>query len=104
MWEAGRSPHPDTIEALERMFGSRAPRETPVSTDAGLAQMIAAQTEVLREIRDLLADLRGSAPSTDIRRLEAVVGEEARASLESRLEAEDGPATGAREGELQRTP
>lgn len=52
-WEAGRSPHPDTISGLSRLFGSQAPVEPDANgTDLAL---------VLREIRDELRLSRLSA-------------------------------------------
>lgn len=45
VWEAGRSPRAETIEALEHIFGSQAPTDTPQ----------AANTEVIAAIRALTA-------------------------------------------------
>lgn len=48
-WEAGRKPSPDNIEALERVFGSRAPDQPPEGETA-LAAAIFAQNELLRQL------------------------------------------------------
>lgn len=53
VWEAGRSPKGETIDALERLFGSAAPRAAELSGD--LASAIREQTAAMRE---LVAELR----------------------------------------------
>lgn len=64
VWEAGRSPKPETIAGLERLFGSVAPREQADNGD-----MAAAIRELVEEVRlsrlasdrnaDVLAQLLG---------------------------------------------
>jgi transcriptional regulator with XRE-family HTH domain len=48
VWEAGRSPKADTIEALERLFGSAAPRGAELSGD--LADAIREQAAAIRDL------------------------------------------------------
>lgn len=48
VWEAGRSPRQETIEALERLFGSAAPRDRDQGGDN--SALISEQTAVLREL------------------------------------------------------
>lgn len=57
VWEAGRSPKAETIEALERLFGSRAPREVEIG-DRDLAAVIAAIDRQTTAIGELAAAIR----------------------------------------------
>jgi hypothetical protein len=66
VWEAGRSPKAETIDALEKLFGSVAPRENG-NGNADLSAMIAAQTAaierqtaVLERVLELLQGQAGS--------------------------------------------
>jgi transcriptional regulator with XRE-family HTH domain len=54
VWEASRTPRPETLDGLERLFGTRAPRDEP--TD--LAAAIRAQTEAMRELVEELREAR----------------------------------------------
>jgi transcriptional regulator with XRE-family HTH domain len=55
VWEsnADRKPSPGNLDALERLFGSQAP-ERPAGDDNAVAAAIDRQTEVLRELIELL--------------------------------------------------
>jgi ribosome-binding protein aMBF1 (putative translation factor) len=55
VWEAGRSPRAETIEALERLFGSMAPRDQPTIGDlSGLVEAITQQTAAISALADAL--------------------------------------------------
>lgn len=55
VWEAGRTPAPETIEGLERLFGSKAPRDVPAQTDtAALVAAIDRQTAAIGELVDAI--------------------------------------------------
>lgn len=60
VWEAGRTPRADTLEALERLFDSHAPRE--VDIDAARGEAIAVMTEAIRQqtqvMREMLLAMR----------------------------------------------
>lgn len=61
-WEAGRSPSPENIEGLERIFGTVAP-ETGRSADATPADLSLLLGALLRQteaITELVSELRAS--------------------------------------------
>lgn len=48
VWEAGRKPRDETVSALERLFGSAAPRDQPASdANTAVLRAIEKQTEML---------------------------------------------------------
>lgn len=62
-WEAGRSPHPDNVEGLERIFGTRSPgfMGAVVSDDtsgtAALVTALTAQTAAISRLVEVLSRL-----------------------------------------------
>lgn len=54
VWEAGRSPKAETIEALERLFGSQAPREDGNGDMTALVAALSSQTAALNRLADRL--------------------------------------------------
>lgn len=89
VWEAGRKPRDETIDGLERLFGSTAPRENG-DASADVAAAIREQTAVLRELVEIL---RGT-------RVPAGAGPALRAALA----AEEGHAAAERDAELEADP
>lgn len=53
-WEAGRSPRPETVTGLERLFGSQAPveREVEVGSIVGVLKEIVAELARIREAQE----------------------------------------------------
>jgi transcriptional regulator with XRE-family HTH domain len=54
VWEAGRSPAPDTLGALETLFGAPAPRDEPAD-----------QSDLVSVIRELVDEVRLSRLASD---------------------------------------
>lgn len=78
-WEAGRPPRAETIDALERLFASPAPREATTPDLGGLLAALSSQTEALNRVADRL-----EAQSTSD--LQAVVTRTIEATLRSLAE------------------
>lgn len=58
VWEAGRKPRGETIEGLERIFGSSAPREQPESMDLStLFAKMDRQTDAIESVAHALLEL-----------------------------------------------
>lgn len=58
VWEAGRKPRGETIEGLERIFGSSAPRDEPQPTDmAVLLAKMDRQTDAIEAVAKALLEL-----------------------------------------------
>lgn len=99
-WEAGRVPRADTIEALERLFGTPAPREIVGGDSGDLAAAIRELTAYLREQgqwqRDLLAALASDDTGAAARLAAAAIGK-ARGDVDRLAEREEAPAAEARE-------
>ena len=53
-WEAGRPPKAETIDALERLFGSPAPRGAETPDLGGLLAALSSQTEALNRVAERL--------------------------------------------------
>lgn len=84
-WEAGRTPRPETVEALERLFDSPAPRETGLDRDA-LVAAIAEQTAAMRELTAAISALVGQSSRSDVVERRLAVAEDLAAYLEERRE------------------
>lgn len=76
-WEAGRKPHPDNIEGLERIFGTRAPASAPPEGDtlAGGAALIDALSDQTAAINALVLRLDELLPSERVREMLAWAAE-----------------------------
>lgn len=67
VWEAGRVPRADTIDGLERLFGSEAPREQEAASTTAVLVAIERQTEMLEK--------QWAATTALVQHLGALVGE-----------------------------
>lgn len=54
-WEAGRSPSPENIEGLERLFETRAPASDELSLISALTAQTAAISELVAQVQALVA-------------------------------------------------